>query len=82
MPSDPQTTNVRSFDLDTRETAVIEVQQWQHIRRPVVRTSGGVFMLDHPKWLVHAGRRAVVRYCGGDQFATVERFLDDPQGRP
>jgi hypothetical protein len=53
------------------ETGVVEVQQWQHIRRPVVRTESGVYLLDHPYWISQAGRTVSVRIINADQFAEV-----------
>ena len=53
------------------ETGIVEVQQWRHFRRPVVRTQSGVFLLDHPYWLSRAGRTVTVRIISADQFAEV-----------
>ena len=52
------------------EHGIIEVQQWQHIRRPVVRTASRVYLLDHPYWLARAGRAVRVRVVPGDQLRT------------
>lgn len=53
------------------ETGIIEVQHWQHFRRPVVRTQSGVYVLDHPYWISQAGRTVSVRIHNADQFAEV-----------